>query len=147
MGPVRTLVATAWADIQSRFGAIATAHSVTEPAYIFGESSWFSRMKYPAMFLTVDSVRQETSSQLAEELSVQLDLVIVHTSSRPDTLETNMLDYTDCMLQLLRDDHTMNEACEIGEFVASELYAGSENDRDIAVAIVTLLLRKEILII
>lgn len=145
MGPVRTIVDTAWTDIQSRFGALCAAQSVTEPSYIFGESDWMSRMKYPVMFCTVDYARQETSSVGDEQITVALDLVIVHTSSRPDTLETNMLDYTDCMLELVRDDHTFNGACHIGEFLSSDLYAGSQNDRDMAVAIVSILLRKEVL--
>lgn len=145
MGPFRTIVDTAWADVQSRFGALCTAQSVVEPSYVFGESDWMSRTKYPVIFCTVDYVRQETSAVGDEQVLVALDLVIAHTSSRPDTLETNMLDYTDCMLQLVRDDHTFNGACHVGEFVSSDLYSGSQNDRDMAVAIVSFLLRKELL--
>jgi len=146
LGQVRTMVAAAWADIQSRFGALCDTAGVQKPHYVFGESDWFSRMKYPAMFLTLDNVRQETSSQLADELSVTLDLVIVHTSGKPETLETQMMDYTDCMLELMRDDHTLGGACQIGEFVSSELYGGSQDSRDVGVAVVTVLLRKEVLI-
>jgi len=144
MGPVESIVTTAWTDIQSRFGLLATEKYLDVPTYAYGSADWLSRYKYPVLFLTVDNVRQETSGIGAEELRVSLDLVLAQTANKPETLESEVMQYTDCMLELIRDDHTFGGACHIGEFIASELYAGSEQDRDIAIAIITILLRKEV---
>lgn len=146
MGPVETVVTTAWADIQTRFTAAAAAAGLPALNYAFGVADWFSRMKYPVLFATLDYVRQVTESQQGEMLEIALNLVVVHTGSKPDTLETQMIGYTDALLELLRDDHTFGGACEIGEFALSDLYAGAQDSRELAIAIMTILLRKEILI-
>lgn len=144
MGPVRTIVDTAWADIKVRFGPLATAKSLKVPAYSFGVADVFSRLKYPVLFLAVDYARQETESMLGENLSVAMDLVIVDTGPKPDALQDAILDYTDCLLELIRDDHTFGGACQIGEFQSSDLFAASANDRDLAIAKLSVLLRTEI---
>lgn len=146
MGPVETIVSTAWADIQSRFASLAAAAGLPVPTFSYGEKNWSSRNSYPAMFLALDYVRQDTSSMLAEELEVAMDLVLVQTSAEPETLQDQMMQYTDCMLELVRDDHTFGGACQIGAFVSSELYDGSEQDRDLAIAIISINLRTEVLI-
>ena len=143
MGAVRTIVDTAWADIQSRFGALAAEKSLPEPKYAIG-ADWFSRLRYPVLFLTTDYIRQETSAILGEEVSVALDLVLVHTAGKADVLETAMIDYTDCLLELIRDDHTFGGACQIGEFVSSDLYAGAQDGWDLGIALLSILLRQEI---
>jgi hypothetical protein len=144
VGPARQIIETAWTDIQARFGPLATAKSLKVPVYSFGIADVFSRMKYPALFLAVDFVRQETESILGENLSVALDLILVHTDAKPAVLQTAMLDYTDCMLELLRDDHTLGGACQIGEFQGSDLFSASANDADLAIAKISILLRTEI---
>jgi len=138
------MVTTAWADVQARFSPLAIAKSLPVPQYAFGGRDWFSRMKYPALFLTVDYARQETESMLGEELRVALDLVLVQTAAKPETLQAQILGYTDAMLELIRDDHTLGGACQIGEFVASDLYAGAADGPDLAIAMMSILLRKEI---
>ena len=144
MGPVRTAVSTAWTDIQTRFSTITTEHQLKAPKYAKGVSDWFSRMSYPALFLTSDYVTQETSGQLGEELGIVLNLVLVHTSPKPDKLEDDMLEYTDCLLELIRDDHTFGGACQIGEFVSSDLYAAAQDGQDLALAMITIRLRTEV---
>lgn len=144
MQPVKTIVDTAWTDIKARFAALATVAGLPVPVFARGVADWFSRMKYPAMFLTLDYVAQETESMLGENLSVVLNLVIVHTAAKPEKLETQMTEYIDAMLELIRNDHTFGGACQIGEFVASDLYAGAQDGRDLSIAIITLRLRKEV---
>lgn len=144
MGPVETMVTTAWADIQSRYTALAGAASLPLPVYAIGAADWFSRMKYPAMFLTLDYVRQNTESMLGEEIEAVLDLVLVHTAAKPTTLETQMMGYIDAMLELLRDDHTFGGACQIGEFMASDMYAAAQDGRDLAIAMISIRLRREV---
>lgn len=144
MGAVRTIVDTAWADIQSRFSVAASEAKLKIPAYAFGVADWFSRTKYPVVFCTLDYVRQETSAIGAEELQVAMNLVVVQTGLKPETLEDEMMDYTDVVLELLRDDHTFGGACQIGEFQSSDLYAGAQDGKDLAIAIVAILLRQEV---
>ena len=144
MGPVKTLVSTAWADIKDRFPALAASHHVKAPKFAKGVSDWFSRLSYPVLILTSDYITQETAGQLGEELAVILDLVLVHTAGKPEKLEDEVLEYVDCLLELIRDDHTFNGACIIGEFVSSDLYAAAQDQQDLAIAMMKIRLRTEV---
>ena len=114
MGAVRSMVDTAWADIQDRFGPIADDKSLSRPSYHTG-LAYFTRLKYPALFLTTDYVQQATTGVTAEGVSVYLNLVLVHTNSQPAHLEDDSLDYTDCLLELIRNEIQVCRICDLYE--------------------------------
>lgn len=144
MQPVKQIVDKAWADIQARLPALCVKHGAPSPTFAYGVSDWFSRLKYPVLFLTLDYIRQESSATMGEELQVSMDLVLVHTATKPEILQQHTIGYTDAMLELIRDDHTFGGACQIGEFVGSDLYAAAQDGRDLAIAMISVLLREEV---
>jgi len=144
MGEVRTIVDTAWADIQSRYRTICQTNGQRIPQFAFGVQDLHSRLKYPAFFCTRDYTLMESKSMLGEELQVVLTLVLVHTDVKPDRLEEAMMDYLDNLFELIRDDHTFGGACQIGEFVGSDTFAGDQAGAQLAIETVTIRLRTEV---
>lgn len=138
------MVDTAWADIQSRYRTICQTNGQTIPQFAFGVQDFASRMRYPVLFCTRDFTRMESLSMCGEELQVTLTLVLVHTDLKPERLEESMMDYLDNLFELIRDDHTFGGACQIGEFVGSDSFAGDQAGQLLAIETVTIRLRMEV---
>jgi hypothetical protein len=143
MGEVQQIIDTAWAHVKVAFTEICRVKRIPEPNYDISGPGVLNRLEYPALVMSKDYVRQETSAIMGEELQVALDLVLVHTAMEADALSSNGMAYIDAMLEMIRDDHTFGGACHIGEFVATDFFGDRELDQ-VEILKMAVLLRKEV---
>jgi len=141
---VTSIITTAWDHVQTAYTALVRAENLAVPHYIVGVQTALSSTRYPVLVRAKDYIRQDTSGITGEELKVALDFVLIHVANKPETLEANSLKYMNCLLEMIRDDDTFGGACQLGEFVASEFFDGSGNDRSMEIVKISVLLRQEV---
>lgn len=117
---------------------------LTTPMFELGYSPLFGRTHYPAGVIAQGVSGEEPIANKAADIGTELTCAIAIRESRPAKLQTNMLRYSDAMLDMVREDRTLGGICY--EAVVNEVvpYQGDPQDKQIAVLVFTITINEEI---